>query len=138
LEGAIILRVGYNLPADIDLSKGDKVEVLFWTEDAYAAASTLAYSENTYSYKEEMTWGAIGNKACYVAGSDYIVAKNLGETVYFSVRVEKADGTVYKGGINWYSPEMYVSDMLNTSNPELLKVIQTIAVYSEKARIRFQ
>jgi len=137
LEGAIVLHVGYHMPSSIDFTKVNKAEVLFWTEEAYANASTLAYSAETYSYKSEMKWDAIDTTQCYVAVSDYIVAKALSETVYFSVRVEMNDGTVYKSGINWYSPEAYVSDMLNTTDSELLDVIQAITVYSEKARICF-
>jgi len=137
LEGAIIMRVGYNMPADIDMDQVAKAEVLFWTEDDYAAADTLAYSAGTYSYKGDLVWGALDGTPCYVAESDYVVAKALGETFYFSLRVEMEDGTIHRGGINWYSPEKYASNKLGTTNPELLELVQAIAVYSEKARICF-
>jgi len=73
----------------------------------------------------------------YIAVSDHILAKNLGKTVYFSVRIVMNDeaNTVYRTGLNVYSPEAFVADILKAETDTLrAEVCRRIAVYSEMAR----
>lgn len=135
LEGAIRIELGYDIAVEDIVT----AEVLVWTEADYNAAETLAYEAETYSYKVSLTWGYCSflKKECYIAESNHIPAKEIGDTVYFNVRVVTADGEVYRGGLSYYSPDRYVEQHYNNDNAEIATVVKALAVYSEKARILF-
>lgn len=150
LEGAIRMTVSYNLDESvIDLDKVKSAQVLFWTQDAMFNADTLAYEAGTYTYKTELTKATAAEKSLglgdYTATSDHILAKNLGETVYYSCRIEvytddnKTDTVVYRTGVGIYSPEAFLSDHLkdNANENDVDTLCKKIAVYGEMARIRF-
>ena len=143
LKGAIRLSVGYNIDSSvIDLENVAKAEVLFWTASEMAQLDTLAYdslSADTYSCALTK---ATGNEEVYIgdylAESNYILAKNLSESVYYSCRITMNDGTVYRSGLGYYSPEQFVLDHLKQVDGTLIETVcERIAVYGEMARIRF-
>ena len=141
LQGAIRLSTGFNVDSSvIDWTQVKKAEVLFWTESDCANLESLAYELGNYSYSCELT-AATGDEEVYLgdylAKSHHILAKNLGETVYYSCRIEMNDGTVYRSGLVYYSPEAFVADHLASSEGQIIDICERIAVYSEMARIRF-
>lgn len=134
LRGAIQMQMKYRLdPGVINWKQVKKAEVLFWTEDAAAAADTMAYDRHTYSYAAAL----LPEDGAYTALSDYILAKDLGKTLYYSCRIQMADGTVYRTGLGYYSPEACVGDYMKSPDSAEAAVSSAIAVYSEMARIRF-
>ncbi len=141
LAGAIRFSVGFNLNEDvIDWNNVAKAEVLFWTEQRCAEIDSMAYELHNYVFSCELT-KATGEETVdigdYRAQSHYILAKELSDTVYFSCRIEMTDGTVYRSGLAYYSPEAFVADHLQSSTGQIVTVCERIAVYSEMARIRF-
>ena len=133
LQGAIRLTVRYSMEkVNIDWSNVASAKVLFWNEDAMADLDALTV-ENA-NYIGDLIFDEA--EGVYKAQSDHILAKNLDEVVYFSVRIEMNDGTVYRGGLNWYSPEAFVADSI-AAESGAIEVCKAIAVYSEMARIRF-
>ena len=133
LQGAIRLSVRYSMEkVNIDWSNVASAKVLFWNEDAMADLDALTV-ENANHISELVYDEEAG---VYKALSDHILAKNLGEVVYFSVCIEMNDGTIYRGGLNWYSPEAFVADSI-VGGSGATEVCKAIAVYSEMARRRF-
>ena len=57
--------------------------------------------------------------------------------MYFSCRIEMEDGTVYRSGLNYYSPEAFVADTIKTPEARGYQTACAVGVYSEMARIRF-
>ena len=141
LQGAIRMSVGYNIDASIiDWNQVEKAEVLFWTEDRIAGIDSLAYELHNYTYSHELRpknaedTVELGD---YRSISDHIQAKDLGKTVYYCCRIVMEDGTVYRSGLNAYSPEAFLGDHLKTATGEIGDLCKKIAVYGEMARQRF-
>lgn len=138
LQGAIRANVYYNIdPSVIDWSQVETAEVLFWSEEAYNKADSLAYELGNYTSKATLELGTYMGKACYTAQSHHIFAQDLSDSLYYSCRIVMKDGTVYRSGLGYYSPEQFVQDHLNNSEGQILDVCERIAVYSEMARQRF-
>ena len=145
LVGAIRLSVGYDITG-IDASQINfkESEILFWNErdiaKIYANEKSLAYEEHNYNYSCPLV-KATGNESVnlgtYRGQSGHIIANLLGESVYFSCRVVMNDGTVYRGGIGYYSGEQAALDHLNDSDSKAKDVSRRILMYSEKMRILF-
>lgn len=133
LKAAIVLEFVYQ----IDVENIDTVELLVWNEEDYNSAATLAYDANTYSYSIPMVEGSLIGIDGYVASSEPIPAKEIGDTLYFCVRVVTTDGSVYRGGLGYYSPDEYVRSKDDGADAKLAAVVQALAVYSEKARVVF-
>ena len=113
--------------------------MLFWNERDFANITVeegLAYSNHNYNYKCDLV-KASGNEDVYVgdyrAQSGHIVAKYLGETVYYTCRIEMKDGTVYNSGLAYYSPEAFAGDHIDKSQGQVVEVCKRIIVYSEMA-----
>ena len=141
------MSVGFNLDETlIPWADVAKAEVLFWTEEALAKAyredGSMAYEYGNYSFdckllpktgEEEVYLGEYRGK------SDHILAKNLSETIYFTVRVEMEaengeEPKVYRTGLLVYSPEQFIYDCLNDETSEYKDTVcERIAVYSQKA-----
>ena len=141
LQGAIRMSVGYNIDASIiDWNQVEKAEVLFWTEDRIAGIDSLAYELHNYTYSHELRpknaedTVELGD---YRSISDHIQAKDLGKTMFYCCRIVMEDGTVYRSGLNAYSPEAFLGDHLKTATGEIGDLCQKIAVYGEMARQRF-
>lgn len=137
LAGAIRLSVGFEIDTTtIDPTQIKKQEVLFWNERDFENADTLAYSAATYNYKCDLV-KATGNEevnlGSYRGKSDHIVAKYLGEAVFFTCRIEMNDGTVYNSGLWYYSPEEFAADHIDESTGTVVDVSKRIIVYSEMA-----
>lgn len=147
LQGAIRLSVGFDIDKDVIAESEIKnAVVMFWTEDQIAVLSDLSddtvNASNTYFC--EMTKAPVENDEYavylgeYMGKSDHILAKNLGGVVYYSCRIEMNDGTVYRSGLGYYSPEKFVEDHLNDGvDNKADPVCERIAVYGEMARKRF-
>jgi hypothetical protein len=98
----------------------------------------LAYSLSNYTSSCELELGYFGGKQCYVAQSHHIYAQDLSDSLYYSCRIVMKDGTVYRSGLGYYSPEQFVADHLSDNSFGLVDdVCERIAVYSEMARQRF-
>lgn len=138
LQGAIRMPVGYNVDSGvINMNKVKSAQVLFWTASDIAKLKSLTVDNASYvgelmsaDGSEEVDWCE------YYTLSDHILAKNLGETVYFSCRIETTGGKVYRSGLVCYSPEQYLADQIKDAEDHV-EVCKAIAVYSEMARIRF-
>ena len=138
LQGAIRMSVGYDI--SLDWTQVEKAEVLFWTEDQIAKVDSLAYELQNYSYKHDLrpkTAADTVELGDYRSLSDHILAKNLGKTMFYCCRIEMKDGSVYRSGLNAYSPEAFLSDHLKTATGEIGDLCRMIAVYGEMARQRF-
>ena len=141
LQGAIRMSVGYNIDETvIDWTEVEKAEVLFWTEDRIAGIDSLAYELHNYSYSHELRpknaedTVELGD---YRSISDHIQAKDLGKTMFYCCRIVMKDGSVYRSGLNAYSPEAFLGDHLKTATGEIGDLCKKIAVYGEMARQRF-
>ena len=133
LQGAIRLTVRYSMAnVNIDWNEVASANVLFWNEDTMSSLDMLTV--DNANYVGELVYDA--EEGIYKAMSDYILAKNLGKVVYFSVRIEMYDGTIYRSGLNWYSPEAFVADSI-AGESGAIDVCKAIAVYSEMAKNRF-
>lgn len=133
LEAAIVI----DFVSQISVPNIDKVQLLVWNEEDYANAETLAYEAGTYTYAVDMEPGVMLGISGYVASSVPIPAKEIGDTLYYSIRVTDTNGEVYRGGLGCYSPDQYVRSAANHQNAELADVVRALAVYSEKARVVF-
>ena len=146
LQGAIRIDVGYSIdesvidPEQVDWSKSG---VMFWNKEDYDAAQTLAYEEGNYTFwsplKVADAQEAANVEGDYMASSHHILAKYLGETLYYNCRIVMKDGTVYRSGLGRFSPEAFVQDHVKGSDPNstIVALCKSIAVYSEMARICF-
>ena len=135
LQAAIVVKAVY--PISIPAEEIDRVELVVWTEDAYNNADTLAFEANTYSYVVEMAPGTLVGIDGYVAEFQPIPAKMIGDSLYFSCRVIKTNGEVYRGGLGYYNADKYINDTQNDPDAEVAAVVKAMAVYSQKARILF-
>lgn len=133
LMGAIQIEWVYETTVE-DIAK---VEILVWNEEDYNNATTLAYEAETYTYCIKMEKGTLVGVDGYVATSEYIPAKAIGDTLYFSARVTTEDGTVYRSGLSYYNADRYIKNKLNSADPEIVAVVKALAVYSQKARNLF-
>lgn len=130
LQGAIRMTATFTIDTSvINLDDVDTMQVLFWNESEMFDLVALTQRN---AYATELV--ADGN--VYKAVSDHILAKNLGETIYFVARVIMNDGTMYRTGLLYLSVENWLAQEVknNTANAEISKVI---AVYGEMARVRF-
>jgi len=112
-------------------------KVYFWTREAYEAANgQLDYTLDNASYASKLEWS---NGDTYIGMSDYILAKDLSDTVYYSCRIELKDGTVYRSGLGRYSPEKFVTEHLTdtTNINNVDELCKAMTVYGEMARICF-
>lgn len=137
LAGAVRLSTGFNIGNKINLNEIAKAEVLYWNERDIANIDSLEYKYHNYSYKCELTKATgdeVVNIGDYRAQSDHIVAKYLGESVYFTCRIELTDGTIYNSGLGYYSPEMFAYDHVKNSTGQVVEVSKRIIVYSEMAK----
>lgn len=139
LQGAIRTDVYYKLDSsvisieDIDWEKS---AILFWNTDDFKAA--VAEGGLSVENCTEASPIAVEGEL-YTGKSHHIMAKNLGDTLYYSCRIVMNDGTVYRNGLTRYSPEFFVSDHLNDASNEygVDDVCKAIVVYSEMAYTRF-
>ena len=132
LQGAIRLSIYCTVDANVvDWSNVASADMLFWNEDDMRALSALTAENASYVF----ALSAEGD--VYKAQSDYILAKNLSKTVYYSVRIVMNNGNVYRSGLGYYSPEQFVADSV-AGESGAAEVCKAIAVYSEMARIRFK
>ena len=129
LLGAIVINAKY----DVSLSGIKSAYAYFWNEDDIGEVTSLGYEANSYSYKVPLV---AENGTLHIATSDYIVAKNLGKSVYYVVYIETEDGTVYRSGLSWYSPEQYIGNM-HGKDAGLDPLLEAMTVYGEKARLKF-
>lgn len=145
LVGAIRLSVGYDITGiEADQIDLEKSEILFWNEsdiaEIYANEKSLAYELHNYNYSCPLV-KATGEESVdlgdYRGQSGHIIANRLGESVYFACRVVMKDGTVYRGGIGYYSGEQAAADHLNDDESKAKDVSRRILMYSEKMRILF-
>ena len=141
LAGAVRFSTGFDIDTTIiDVDKIAKAEVLFWNERDFAEIDSLEYQYHNYNFKYDLK-KATGNETVNIGGyraqSDHIVAKYLGESVYFTCRIEMTDGTVYNSGLAYYSPEAFVGDHIRTSTGQVVTVCERIMVYSEMAKRLF-
>jgi len=139
LVGAIRIIVDYKVDqAAFDWNEDVKTaEVYFWTREAYEAANgQLDYTLDNASYASKLEWS---NGDTYIGMSDYILAKDLSDTVYYSCRIELKDGTVYRSGLGRYSPEKFVTEHLTdtTNINNVDELCKAMTVYGEMARICF-
>ena len=141
LAGAIRLSAGFNIDeAALGLGENNanvaKAEVLFWNERDMAALDSLTYEPGNYAYKCDLK-KATGEETVYIGEyrgqSDHIRAKYMGDTVYFTCRIELKDGTVYYSGLGYYSPEAFAGDHIKNSAGTIVDVSKSIIVYSEMA-----
>lgn len=141
LVGAIRFATGFNIDTSIiDLGENmenvAKAEVLFWNERDFANVDSIAYKHHNYSYKCDLT-KATGKETVYIGDyrgqSGHIVAKYLGESVYFTCRIELKDGSVYNSGLAYYSPEAFAGDHIKYSTGNIVDLSKSIVVYSEMA-----
>ena len=139
LQGAIRLTVGCNIDTSVINLEGATAEVLFWNQSSMAGLTELTAQNADYVCSLTKATGEEGEVYVgdYRAISDHILAKNLSDTVYYSVRIVTSDGTVYRSGLGYYSPEAFVADTLADSGSNAHEVCERIAVYGEMARIRF-
>ena len=136
LAGAIRLSVGFNIDTDvIDPDQVAKAEVMFWSEKDIAKVDSLVYSLENYTYKCNLEKSSSGGIYIgdYRAQSHYIVAKYLGDMVYFTCRIEMKDGTAYNSGLGYYSPEAFAGDHIDYSAGQIVDLCERIIVYSEMA-----
>lgn len=141
LVGAIKLHSGYTINENIiEIDNIDKAEVLFWNERDFADIikneNSLEYKYHNYSFKYDLV-KASGTETVYVgdylAQSDYIVAKYLGETVYSTCRIQMKDGKVYNSGLLPYSPDAFAADHIAVSQGKVKALCERIIVYGEMA-----
>ena len=133
LQGAIRLIACYRIDtAMIDWNNVVSADVLFWNEKDLKKLNALTVDNASYIGALEYD----AENQVFKAMSDHILAKNLGNVLYFSARIKLADGTVFRSGLNWYSPEAFVADSI-AGESGAVDVCKAIAVYSEMARIRF-
>jgi hypothetical protein len=141
LQGAIRISAGFNIDGTvIDWEKVKKAEVLFWTEERIAEVDSLAYELHNYTYSHELRPKTMADKVelgDYRTLSDHIQAKNLGEVLFYSCRIEMEDDSVFCSGLVYYSPEAFLNDHLKNSTGEIVTLCERIAVYGEMARLRF-
>jgi len=137
LRGAICMSVGYNIDG-IDVDKDvAKAEVLFWTDEDLANLNSIDYDLQNYTSLCELTKATetqvdIGD---FRAKSQHILAKHLGETLYFVGRLELNDGTVYRTGLTVYSPDAFVRDYVDNGVADREdEICKRIAVYGEMAK----
>jgi len=94
---------------------------------------------SNYSYSVELNWGKLDDVDCYVASAQYIVAKELGKTLYFTPVITMKNGDTIRGAFSGYSPEEYARNKLNNAatDTELKDLVKAMVVYGEKAKIYF-
>lgn len=147
LDGAVVIEiVNYNLPDSI--GEIDRALLQVWSEKDLLATRDFTYDSDSCTLKMEMSYGKLVGKEGYVASmkntdSKYvgIPAKECGDTVYFMTYFVAKDGTVYRSGMRKYSPDQYIKSKVEGPNPsnneEIKELCRRLAVYSEKARIKF-
>lgn len=137
LAGAIRFAAGFDIDTSIiDVDKIAKAEVLFWNERDIIRVDSLEYKYENYSYKcglEKETNSGDLRLGDYRAKTDHILAKYLGESIYFTCRIVMEDGTVYNSGLGYYSPEVFAGDHIDKSSGQIVEVCKRIIVYSEMA-----
>jgi hypothetical protein len=125
LEDTIKLNIYYSIDQDIAL---DKMGMLTWSSKPDVVDITTA--ENVYP-------GATFNdgNGYYGVNTDGIPAQNLGDTIYFCIYAQLADGTYAYGKQVQYSPTQYAYNQINGgASAEMKALLVAILNYGAAAQ----
>lgn len=124
-EGAIQLNV-YFVAENME----NAVEMGLLTFDSYPEIGTAADAVDVIS-------GVDTSGSQYVAHTNGIPAKDLGDTVYFRIYAKMSDGSYVYSAINNYSPQAYAEGRLTSTDEAIVTLMRSMLDYGAAAQQYF-
>ena len=126
-EDVIVLNIYYTAQdledvVEMGLATFNEKLDTFTIEDAKSVMPGYAWSETD---------------KLYFSSTDGIAAKDLSDTVYFSIYAKLADGTYTFTKIYFYSPTTYAYNQLKTGTAEMKQIVAAMLNYGAAAQIYF-